>query len=62
MPEEGVKREVLLPPDHYAERTGDLSFTEIEPDTAVHDTPAQAATEVFDTSNSQVEEVAEPTA
>lgn len=29
-PEEGVKREVLLPPDHYAERTGDISITKLE--------------------------------
>lgn len=55
MPEEGVKREVLLPPDHYAERTGDLSFVEIEPDTPAQDTPVQAVVEDFDTSTSQAE-------
>lgn len=28
--EEGVLREILLPPDHYAERIGDIEITEIE--------------------------------
>jgi len=32
IPEEGVRREVLLPPDHYAERTGDLSIEVIKAD------------------------------
>ncbi|WP_418132497.1 hypothetical protein ABL849_17320 [Variovorax sp. 375MFSha3.1] len=40
IPEEGVRREVLLPPDHYAERTGDLSIEELAPES-----PAPAAAE-----------------
>jgi hypothetical protein len=28
LPEKGVLREVLIPPDHYAERTGDIKITE----------------------------------
>jgi hypothetical protein len=39
MPEEGVQREVLLPPDHYALRGGDITITEIKPEEA---TPAAA--------------------
>lgn len=31
MPETGVQREVLLPPDHYAQRGGDITITEIKP-------------------------------
>lgn len=31
LPPEGVLREVLLPPDHYAERTGDIAITEEKP-------------------------------
>jgi len=34
MPAEGVTREVLLPPDHYAERSGDITIEEIKPDAA----------------------------
>lgn len=34
MPAEGVTREVLLPPDHYAERSGDITISQIKPGTA----------------------------
>lgn len=30
MPPEGVMREILLPPDHYAERTGDITIEELK--------------------------------
>ncbi|WP_137860796.1 hypothetical protein [Variovorax sp. 3P27G3] len=48
MPEDGVKREILLPPDHYAERTGDISITQIEAEavTGVADAAAPASTAV----------------
>lgn len=29
MPAEGVTREILIPPDHYAERTGDISIEDV---------------------------------
>lgn len=29
LPTDGVQRGVLLPPDHYAERTGDISITDL---------------------------------
>lgn len=44
MPPAGVKREILLPPDHYAQRTGDITIEELkdpEPQ-AAQATPAQA--------------------
>lgn len=28
LPSAGVLREILIPPDHYAERTGDIKITE----------------------------------
>ncbi|MDP3228518.1 MAG: hypothetical protein Q8N13_11155 [Acidovorax sp.] len=34
MPAEGVIREVLLPPDHYAERSGDITIEEIKSEPA----------------------------
>lgn len=34
MPADGVKREVLLPPDHYAERTGDIKITKLDDEAA----------------------------
>lgn len=43
MPEEGVKREILLPPDHYAERTGDISITALELEPEVQAAPASLA-------------------
>jgi hypothetical protein len=30
MPDKGVTREILLPPDHYAERIEDISIEEIK--------------------------------
>ncbi|HYW57679.1 MAG TPA: hypothetical protein VE934_12005 [Polaromonas sp.] len=47
MPQEGVTRQVLLPPDHYAQRTGDLTITEVKPAApATTDAPANAAAEL----------------
>jgi hypothetical protein len=40
LPPEGVLREVLLPPDHYAERTGDIAITEEKPALGVADKKA----------------------
>lgn len=34
MPSTGIEREVLLPPDHYAERSGDITISEIKPPSA----------------------------
>ena len=28
-PEKGLQREILLPPDHHSQRTGDVSITEV---------------------------------
>lgn len=46
IPEEGVRREVLLPPDHYAERTGDLSIEELAPEAAAPAAAESPAAEV----------------
>ncbi|MES2685743.1 MAG: hypothetical protein V4706_02915 [Pseudomonadota bacterium] len=43
MPEKGVTREILIPPDHYAERTEDISITEIKPPPAAGDGAGSAA-------------------
>lgn len=42
LPPEGVQRAVLLPPDHHAERSGDISITEaaLMPAPALQPAPA----------------------
>ncbi|WP_298702671.1 hypothetical protein [uncultured Variovorax sp.] len=45
IPEEGIRREVLLPPDHYAARTGDLSIEELPPEAGAATGAEPAASE-----------------
>lgn len=42
LPPEGVQRAVLLPPDHHAQRSGDISITEAAPMPAPAPRPADA--------------------
>lgn len=45
LPAEGVLREVLIPPDFYAERTGDVKITKED---TVDPAPASAGTAAVD--------------
>lgn len=59
IPEEGVRREVLLPPDHYAERTGDLSIKEVPPEAAA---PSGAEPAASDAQSSTLQDAPAPDA